>query len=60
MPGPIFDPLNPNESPAMAYQRQLDKQNSGFSHYLLFTQQTMVTLWTSENASSISGHEHKW
>ena len=31
MPGPIFDPLNPNESPAMAYQRQLDKQNSGFS-----------------------------
>lgn len=31
MPGPIFDPLNPNESPAMAYQRQLDKQKSGFS-----------------------------
>ena len=30
MPGPIFDPLNPNESPAMAYQRQLDK-DSGFS-----------------------------
>jgi len=30
MPSPIFDPLNPNESPAMAYQRQLDK-DSGFS-----------------------------
>jgi len=27
MAGPIFDPLNPNESPATKYQRELDAKN---------------------------------
>ena len=27
MAGPIFDPLNPNESPASKYQRELDAKN---------------------------------
>ena len=29
MAGPIFDPLNPNESPASKYQRQIDAMNKG-------------------------------
>ena len=29
MAGPIFDPLNPNESPASKYQRELDAKNKG-------------------------------
>jgi hypothetical protein len=29
MAGPIFDPLNPNESPATKYQRELDAKNKG-------------------------------
>jgi len=29
MAGPIFDPLNPNESPASKYQRELDAENKG-------------------------------
>jgi hypothetical protein len=27
MAGPIFDPLNPNESPATKYQREIDAMN---------------------------------
>jgi hypothetical protein len=29
MAGPIFDPLNPNESPATKYQRKIDAMNKG-------------------------------
>mgnify|MGYP007077395206 CR=1 FL=1 len=29
MAGPIFDPLNPNESPATKYQRKIDVMNKG-------------------------------
>lgn len=29
MAGPIFDPTNPNESPATKYQRELDAKNKG-------------------------------
>ena len=29
MAGPIFDPLNPNESPATKYQREIDAMNRG-------------------------------
>lgn len=29
MAGPIFDPLNPNESPATKYQRKIDAMNRG-------------------------------
>ena len=31
MAGPIFDPLNPNESPASKYQREIDAMNKGGS-----------------------------
>tara|TARA_R100001086_G_scaffold202501_1_gene118643 strand:+ start:176 stop:466 length:291 start_codon:yes stop_codon:yes gene_type:complete len=31
MSGPIFDPLNPNESPASKYQRKIDAMNKGGS-----------------------------
>ena len=31
MAGPIFDPLNPNESPASKYQREIDAMNRGGS-----------------------------
>ena len=29
MAGPIFDPLNPNESPASKYQREINAMNRG-------------------------------
>ena len=29
MAGPIFDPLNPNESPASKYQKKIDAMNRG-------------------------------
>ena len=31
MAGPIFDPLNPNESPASKYQKKIDAMNRGES-----------------------------
>jgi hypothetical protein len=31
MAGPIFDPLNPNESPASKYQKKIDAMNRGKS-----------------------------
>ena len=31
MAGPIFDPLNPNESPASKYQKKIDAMNRGGS-----------------------------